>query len=48
MKNGQVMAMRSARQSGASSIVKSVSYEEFRKSGKKLEKVGTIWKKSFI
>ena len=31
-----------------SSIVKSVSYEEFRKSGKKLEKVGTSGKKSFI
>ena len=31
-----------------SSIVKSVSYEELGKSDKKLEKVGTIWKKSFI
>ena len=31
-----------------SSIVKSVSYEELIKSGKKLEKVGTIGKKSFI
>ena len=33
---------------GGSSIVKSVSYEELIKSGKKLEKVGTIGKKSFI
>ena len=31
-----------------SSIYMSVSYEELGKSGKKLEKVGTIGKKSFI
>ena len=31
-----------------SSIYMTALYEEFRKSGKKLEKVGTIGKKSFI
>ena len=31
-----------------SSIYMTASYEELRKSGKKLEKVGTIGKKSFI